>query len=87
MEQARASALEKARRDREAAAQLAEARLSKRKDDQRRVAWCRQSLPEAYATLDRERQIEAVSGVQNIAVMRRAGETIVYCRQVIGRRY
>lgn len=78
-------ARQKALADKEAAARLVEARLAKQKEDQRRVAWCRRSLADAYATLDRERQIEAVSGIQNLMVKRRAGETIVFCQQVIGR--
>jgi len=78
---------ERVLREKEAAAKLTEARLARQKAAQNRVASCKRMTSEAFATLERERSIAAVSGVENLAVKRRAGEIIVACQQIIGRGY
>ncbi|MCZ4343017.1 hypothetical protein O4H52_15460 [Sphingomonadaceae bacterium G21617-S1] len=80
-------ARERALREKQAAAQRIQAQAAKRKEAQARVANCKRMTVMAYATLERERSIAAVSGVENLAVKRQAGEIIVACQQVIGRGY
>ena len=80
-------ARERALRDKRAAVLRIEAQASRRREALARISNCKRMTAMAYAALERERSIAAVSGVENLAVKRQAGEIIVTCQQVIGRGY
>jgi hypothetical protein len=84
---AQQEARDRAMREKKASAERIAAQLAKRKEAEARVSNCKRMTAMAYATLERERHIAAVSGVENLAVKRRAGEIIVACQQIIGRGY
>jgi hypothetical protein len=84
---AAADVQEAAQRRKEAAAKLQAERVAKQKQRQGQLSYCRRMLALAYQALERERNIEAVSGVQNLTVKRQAGEMIVTCERIIARGY
>ncbi|MDO8273031.1 MAG: hypothetical protein Q7U82_14140 [Gammaproteobacteria bacterium] len=47
------------------------------------IRWCKSQVEQSQATIERERRIVAVSGVENLALLRQAGEIIVTCTDLI----
>lgn len=83
IEQAR----ERVAQEKQAVAARQAADMAKRKDAAARVTSCKRMTSMAYAALERERSIAAVSGVENLTAKRQAGEIIIACQRVIGRGY
>lgn len=52
-------------------------------DVERQIIWCKRQSISAYQAIDREKQIERVSGIVNKMVLRQAGELIVACEESI----
>ncbi|WP_157783592.1 hypothetical protein, partial [Rhizorhabdus wittichii] len=83
--QAADQARQRSLREKQAVADRVAAQVARRKEAAARVTNCKRMTSAAYASLERERSIAAVSGVENLSVKRQAGEIIVACQQIIGR--